>query len=78
MDIVYYLMATSVQPSIAPPLLSTGDVKECLLHEVIPRCIECNQYEALHMIQEALDDLAAKVGVTDTRVIPHMPLREST
>jgi hypothetical protein len=58
--------------SIAPPILSPGDAKEVLLHEVFPRCIECNQYEAMHLIQSALDDLAAKVGVTDIRVIPYM------
>jgi hypothetical protein len=66
----YYLMATSVQPSIVAPLLSVGDVKECLLHEVFPRCVEANQYERLTLVQSALDDLAAKVGVSDVRVLP--------
>jgi hypothetical protein len=54
------------------PLLSVGDVKECLLHEVLPRCVEANKYERLTLVQTALDDLAAKMGVTDTRVIPYM------
>jgi hypothetical protein len=54
------------------PILSIGDMKEVLLHEVFPRMLEANQYERLTLLQTALDDIAAKMGVTDTRVIPYM------
>jgi hypothetical protein len=55
-----------------PVILSTGDMKEALLHEIFPRCVEANQYERLTLVQTALDDIAAKIGVSDTRVIPYM------
>jgi hypothetical protein len=54
------------------PILSVGDMKEALLHEIFPRMLEANQYERLTLVQSALDDIAAKMGVTDTRVIPYM------
>jgi hypothetical protein len=65
----YYPMAISVQPS---SILSIGDMKEALLHEVFPRCVEANHYERITLVQSALDDLAAKVGITDIRVIPYI------
>jgi hypothetical protein len=54
------------------PILSIGDMKEVLMREIFPRMLEANKYERLTLVQTALDDIAAKMGVTDTRVIPYM------
>jgi hypothetical protein len=54
------------------PILSTGDMKQALLHEIFPRCVEANQYERLTLVQTALDDIASRMGVTDVRLVPYM------